>query len=46
VKTTPKPNATKNNNGELVGPLPPLFPEGEGVGVPGSDEDMTVELRV
>src|SRR3954453_16797522 len=23
VKTTPKPNATKKSNGELVGPLPP-----------------------
>lgn len=46
MKTTPKPNATKNNNGELVGPLPPPpFPDGEGVGVLGSDEDMTAELR-
>jgi hypothetical protein len=27
VKTTPKPNATKNNKGELVGPLvPPPLP--------------------
>jgi hypothetical protein len=24
VKTTPKPRATKNRRGELVGPLPPL----------------------
>ncbi len=24
MKTTPKPSATKNNNGELVGPPPPL----------------------
>lgn len=23
VKTTPKPRATKNSSGELVGPLPP-----------------------
>lgn len=47
MKTTPKPNATKNNNGELVGPLPPPppFPDGEGVGVTGTDEDMTAELR-
>lgn len=28
VKTTPKPNATKNNNGELVGPPPPPVPLG------------------
>lgn len=26
VKTTPNPNATKNNNGELVGPPPPPPP--------------------
>jgi hypothetical protein len=25
VNTTPKPNATKNSNGELVGPPPPWF---------------------
>ena len=24
VNTTPNPSATKNNNGELVGPFPPL----------------------
>jgi len=26
VKTTPKPRATKNSRGELVGPLPPEEP--------------------
>jgi hypothetical protein len=26
VKTTPKPNATKNSSGELVGPPPPPPP--------------------
>lgn len=26
VKTTPKPRATKNSSGELVGLPPPLFP--------------------
>lgn len=26
MKTTPNPNATKNNNGELVGPPPPPPP--------------------
>ena len=26
VNTTPKPNATKNSSGELVGPPPPEFP--------------------
>lgn len=33
VKTTPKPSATKNSNGELVGPLPVLllFPESVGL---------------
>ena len=25
VKTTPKPNATKNSRGELVGPPPPFW---------------------
>ena len=25
VKTTPKPNATKNSNGEDVGPIPGVF---------------------
>lgn len=34
MKTTPKPNATKNNNGELVGPPPPPPPlDGVAVGV-------------
>lgn len=34
VKTTPNPRATKNNKGELVGPLllPAIDWEGEGVG--------------
>ena len=33
VKTTPKPNATKNRSGELVGPgLPPPWPLGLDVG--------------
>ena len=33
VKTTPNPKATKNNRGELVGPLPPPPPPVElGVG--------------
>lgn len=27
VKTTPKPSATKNSKGELVGPPPPPLPE-------------------
>lgn len=34
VKTTPKPKATKNKSGELVGPFPlPLLPVLEGLGV-------------
>lgn len=33
VKTTPNPNATKNNNGELVGPPPPPPPPLDGVDV-------------
>lgn len=33
VKTTPNPNATKNNNGELVGPPPPPPPPFDGVAV-------------
>lgn len=41
VKTTPKPNATKNNNGELVGPPPPPPPL-DGVAV-GEDEVTTCE---
>lgn len=32
VKTTPKPNATKNSKGELVGPPPPPPPVLEAVG--------------
>ena len=39
VNTTPKPNATKNRSGELVGPLPP---PGAGVG----DEDERGEAMV
>lgn len=39
VNTTPKPNATKNSSGELVGPPPPPFepppPLDDGVG-PGA----------
>jgi len=37
VKTTPKPRATKNRRGELVGPLPPLD-EPVLVAAGGSDE--------
>lgn len=36
VKTTPKPRATKNRRGELVGPLPPLE---EPVLVAGADTE-------
>ena len=42
VKTTPKPNATKNNNGELVGPPPPPPPPLDGVAV-GEDEGTACE---
>lgn len=37
VKTTPKPRATKNRRGELVGPLPPLD-EPEVVAAGGREE--------
>lgn len=44
VKTTPKPRATKNNNGELVGPPPllPLLPELVALGI----ADVVVEDMV
>ena len=29
MNTTPKPNATKNNSGDEVGPLPPLVELGD-----------------
>ena len=49
VKTTPKPRATKNSNGEL-GPLPPPPPVGDGeglaVGGVGAEEPVEVILRV
>lgn len=46
VKTTPKPNATKKSNGELVGPPPPLPPElvvGPG-GADVVDEGADIEM--
>lgn len=50
VKTTPKPNATKNNKGlDEAGPPPPPPPESEGLGEAVAEEvaveEMT-ELRV
>lgn len=49
VKTTPKPNATKNNKGELVGPL--LFePLSDGVGKGAADvvaeADILMRMRM
>ncbi len=47
MKTTPKPRATKNKRGELVGPelLDPLL---DGVGVAGVEvgEDMAAQERI
>lgn len=51
VKTTPKPRATKNNKGELVGPLLPLplpllplVEDGIVVGVTGVYEDVVADM--
>ena len=38
VKTTPKPRATKNKSGELVGPPPPPPPPPEDVAAAGATE--------
>jgi hypothetical protein len=47
VKTTPKPSATKNKRGELVGPPPPppppLFPP-VGVGAAGAVDAAVVDM--
>lgn len=41
MKTTPNPSATKNNKGELVGPLlPPLDPPPLEVDVAAGAEDV------
>jgi len=51
VKTTPKPSATKNSSGELVGlldlPAPSPFPVAEGVGalVALAVDDMIIVWR-
>lgn len=50
VKTTPNPNATKNNNGELVGPPPPPPPPdgvavGEGEGTTCGEEVESGSIR-
>ena len=50
MNTTPKPKATKNNNGELVGPPPPPPPLGGaddvaagGAGAVGCGDGVVVE---
>jgi hypothetical protein len=45
VNTTPKPNATKNKSGELVGPLDGLFPPVK-VGVGDGDGEAMVKVKV
>ncbi len=46
VKTTPKPNATKKSNGELVGPPPPPPPVGVPEGAAGAGEATEVGIPV
>ena len=45
VKTTPKPSATKNNKGELVGPPPPPPPPPELVGEDDGADEVTDEVE-
>jgi hypothetical protein len=45
VKTTPKPNATKNRSGELVGPgLPPPWALGLGVAEATVEDEVGVDI--
>lgn len=46
VKTTPKPNATKNSKGELVGPPPPDSGDGVGDGGGEGDDDGAADSDV
>lgn len=44
VKTTPKPRATKNSNGELVGPLPPPLLEPALVVADGAADEVVEDM--
>ena len=50
VKTTPKPSATKNSKGELVGPPPPLplpvVAVGSGEVATGEDEVVVADMMM